>query len=267
VDRHRRGVRARARADRIAAARRIVVATPSFSSPSPSPSASVGALPPREIGPFEIPLSSSSARKVYFVVPHDRSVHRLLASLHGVCNPPGYTCGHWVHAASDLGFLVCPEGNARCGHDMFDAPTWTSSPAQIDDDLETAIAAVEAQHAGDVDRDGAVLTGFSKGAYVAVQIAQRHPGRWPYLLLNEADVSLTTAQLRAAKVRAVALFAGERGGQIGGMRATATRLAREGFAARLWVMKDAGHHYSADIDAQMHEAIDWLVAAHESESK
>jgi hypothetical protein len=32
---------------------------------------------------------------------------------------------------------------------------------------------------------------------------------WPYLVLNEADVALDVAQLRAAGVKAVALLAGE----------------------------------------------------------
>ena len=42
------------------------------------------------------------------------------------------------------------------------------------------------------------------------------------------------------------------------------RLAKQGFPARLWVMKGAGHYYSADIDALMAEAIAFVLAPHES---
>lgn len=139
-------------------------------------------------------------------------------------------------------------------------PTWTGPVGKIDDeDLEKAIAVVAAHHPGEIDRTGAVLTGFSLGATAAVQIARNHPGRWPYLILNEADVALDVAQLRAAGVKAVALLAGEKGAQVAGERRTAERLAKQGFRARLWVMKGAGHHYSADIDTLMAEALAFVL--------
>lgn len=211
----------------------------------------------RAHGPFEAVMAGT--RKVYYVIPNQPGKARLIANLHGVCNPPGYACGYWVNAASKAGFLVCPEGNTRCGANG--PPTWTEPVATMDADLERAIAVVDADYPGEVGREGAVLTGFSLGAYAAVQIARSHPGRWPYLVLNEADVALDAAQLRAAGVRAVALLAGENGSQVAGERRTAERLAKQGFPARLWVMKGAGHHYSADIDTLMAEAIAFVLAA------
>ncbi len=211
----------------------------------------------RAHGPFEAPLEGT--RKVYYVVPRSPGKGRLIANLHGVCNPPGYACGYWVEAASKLGFLACPEGNSHCGPNG--PPTWTEPVARIDADLERAIGVVDSAYPGEIDREGAVLTGFSLGAYSAVQIARNHPGRWPYLVLNEADVPLDAAQLRAAGVRAVALLAGENGSQVAGERRTAERLAKQGFPARLWVMKGAGHYYSADIDALMAEAIAFVLTS------
>ena len=227
-------------------------------SASADASATADAAPvERAVGPFEAVLAGT--RKVYYVVPRRTGKGRLIANLHGVCNPPGYACGYWVNAASSVGFLVCPEGNSRCGANG--PPTWTEPVAAMDADLERAIAAVEAEYPGQVGREGAVLTGFSLGAYAAVQIARNHPGRWPYLVLNEADVALDAAQLRAAGVKAVALLAGEKGSQVAAERHTAERLAKQGFPARLWVMKGAGHHYSADIDTLMAEAIAFVLAA------
>ncbi|MDB5220147.1 MAG: hypothetical protein JWO86_8074, partial [Myxococcaceae bacterium] len=211
----------------------------------------------RAHGPFEAVLEGT--RKVYYVVPRKPGNGRLIANLHGVCNPPGYACGYWVEAASKVGFLVCPEGNGHCGANG--PPTWTEPVAKMDADLERAIGVVDAAYPGEVVRDGAVLTGFSLGAYAAVQIARNHPGRWPYLVLNEADVALDAAQLRAAGVRAVALLAGENGSQVAGERRTADRLSKQGFPARLWVMKGAGHYYSGDIDTLMAEAIAFVLAA------
>ncbi|MBX3187008.1 MAG: hypothetical protein KF819_08340 [Labilithrix sp.] len=228
-------------------------ATPD-AAPPPTPPAPP---PPRAIGPYERPFDGK--RDVYYVVPRKPGPARLVANLHGVCNPPGYACGYWVNAAADVGFLVCPTGNARCGRDG--PPTWTQPAAAMDADLEKAIAVVDAEYPGEISREGSILTGFSLGAYAAAQIARAHPGRWPYLILTEADVPLDAAQLRAAGVRAVALVAGEIGNQLAGERRTVDKLTKQGFPARLWVMKGAGHHYSADIDAIMSEAMAFVVSA------
>lgn len=220
--------------------------------PAPPPPAE------RPIGPYELPLEGK--RQVYYVVSRTtKTPARLVANLHGVCNPPGYACGHWIESAARVGFLVCPEGNSTCGG-AGGPPTWTEPATKMDADLEKAIAIVSAQHPGEVSRDGAVLTGFSLGAYAAARIVQAHPGRWPYLILTEANVPLDAKQLRDAGVKAVALVAGELGTQVAGERQTAQRLERQGFPARLWVMKGAGHHYSADVDTIMGEALAWVLS-------
>jgi len=221
--------------------------------------ASASVDPPREIGPYEVPFLGK--RNVYFVVPKTkRKDHRLLTNLHGVCNPPGYACGYWATTAATFGFLVCPTGNDSCGKAMYDAPTWTESDDKIDSDLEAAVAKVDELYPNEISREGSVLTGFSKGAYTAVKIAQKHPGRWPYLVLNEANVSLSVPMLEKAKVRAVALIAGEIGGQVAGERATVNALVAKGYPAKLWVMPKAGHYYSENIADIMKEAIEFVTS-------
>ena len=217
--------------------------------PSAIVSAALAVAEERAIGPYELPFGKD--RTVYMVAARStKAPARLLANLHGVCNPPGYACGYWTEAAASTGFLVCPSGNSRCG--AGGPPTWTESFTQIDADLETSIALVDARYPGAFGREGSVLTGFSLGATAAYQIALAHPGRWPYLVLVEADVSLDKAQLEKAGIRAVALVAGE--------RTTAARLEKQGFRAKLWVMKGAGPHYSADIDAIMAEALAFVLS-------
>lgn len=211
----------------------------------------------REIGPYQLPFLPK--RNVYFVVSRStKTPARLVANLHGVCNPPGYACGYWTDSGSKAGFLVCPEGNSTCG--AGGPPTWTEPHAKMDEDLEKAIAVVDKEYPGEISREGSILTGFSYGAYAAATIARTHPGRWPYLILTEANVPLDASWLRTAGVKAVVLVAGEIGAQIAGERASALKLQKQGYPARLMVMKGAGHHYSADVDAIMGEALAWVLA-------
>jgi pimeloyl-ACP methyl ester carboxylesterase len=205
-------------------------------------------------------IRTPSDRSAYVVTPDTpEGPRRLITMIHGVCTPPSYVCGAFRHAAASFGVLVCPVGNALCGPEETSAPTWEESFAEIDSDVETAITAVrENGHVG-FTREGAVLAGYSRGGYAAVILAVRHPGRWPYLVITEADVDLTVAMLEGARVRAVALIAGEWGDQIGGERKTVETLIHEGYPARLFVMPKTGHPYSADIDAIMQGALDFVL--------
>jgi hypothetical protein len=80
------------------------------------------------------------------------------------------------------------------------------------------------------------------------------------LILNEADVELTVPMMQMAKVRAVALIAGEWGNQLAGERATYEAMKKQGFPIKLWVMPKAAHYYSTDIDDIMRQAIDFVLA-------
>jgi hypothetical protein len=213
--------------------------------------------PADQTGPFEIPLVDR--RMVYFTAPNIRGPARLLAMLHGLCNPPGYTCGSWQNESKDIGFLVCPTGDGNCGPMLHYAPTWIEPWSKMDDDLELAIAKVDAMYPGEVVRNDSVLLGFSRGAYVAPYIACRHPGRWPYLVLIEADVELSAKLLTGAGVRAVAMLAGDVGNEIRGEKRTVDRLQKDGYPAKFWAMPAAGHFYSANIATLLPEAIAWVT--------
>ncbi|MGZ3456261.1 MAG: hypothetical protein ACXVEF_42045 [Polyangiales bacterium] len=230
--------------------------TPSAIASAPAPAVSAAPTIRKDTGPFEMPFAEK--RTVYWLAPHAPGKQRLMAMLHGVCNPPGYTCGLWADDAKDLGFLVCPTGNGSCGKAMYDAPTWSEPDTAIDGDLEASIAAVDKVVPGELARDEAILLGFSKGAYASVKIATAHPGRWPYLVLIEADAKVNADQLKKAGVRAVAFLAGEIGTQVAGEKKSVASLTAAGFPAKLWVMPKAGHHYSNDIGTLLREAVAWL---------
>src|SRR5690242_16335030 len=93
-------------------------APPPLASAAPSASASAPAPLPRPHiavdGPHDLPLAPG--RTIYYARPLDPAgPSRLVAHLHGICFPPSYSCGRWLGAALDVGVLVCPTGNARCG--------------------------------------------------------------------------------------------------------------------------------------------------------
>ncbi len=249
-------------------------ASASLPAPPPSPvdaamEAARVAPAPRSLaervdGPHELPLSAD--RSVFYARPRaGAGPWRVIGHLHGICYPPSYSCGRWIGAASDLGVLVCPTGNARCGDagigpPSWEAPSWEELVAIMDGDLERSITKVEAKHRGSITREGGVLTGFSRGAYAAPVIARSHPGRWPYLVLIEANVPLAAASLRKAGVRAVALVAGEVGTEIAGERKTAAALDEAGFPARLFVMRGVAHVYPDDMEQIMSDALAFVTS-------
>lgn len=130
----------------------------------------------------------------------------------------------------------------------------------MDADLEASIAKVSAKYPGAFRRDGAVLTGYSRGAFAAPVIARRHPGRWPYLVLIEANAPLKVAELCKSGVLAVALVAGEWGTELEGGRKTEGELLAARFPARLFVMPKTGHLYAEDMESVMHDALAFVLS-------
>lgn len=238
---------------------------------APATLATFAPIAARTSGAQSLPLTAD--RAVFYARPLASAAlpgpapWRLVGHLHGICHPPSYSCGKWLGAAIDAGVLVCPTGNARCGDagasgpPSWEAPTWEELVTTMDADLERSITKVEAKHPGSIRREGAILTGWSRGAFAAPVIARSHPGRWPYLILIEANVPLSAALLRKAGVRAVALLAGEKGTEIAGERRTHEALEAAGFPSRLIVMKGVAHQYPEDMEALMTEAFAFVLGA------
>ena len=221
-------------------------------------------------GPHE-ELMLDAGRPVWYAAPKRSDPSdagakplRLVAHLHGVCGGPPYACGKWIGAGTSAGVMVCPTGNARCGESPYSPPSWEASTwmelvGMMDQDLEASVAKVAAKRRGAFTREGAILTGYSRGAFAAPQIARSHPNRWRHLVLIEANAPLTVAGLKASGVKSVALVAGEQGDQIQGMQRTESALTAEGYAAKLFVMKKTSHPYSADMEDVMASALSFVL--------
>jgi predicted esterase len=214
-------------------------------------------------GPFE--AAFTPGRNAFFAAPASgSSARRIVGHLHGICYPPSYSCGKWARAATDQGYLVCPTGNATCGDSghgppSWEAPSWDELVHDMDRDLEQSIALVSKRFPGESTRDGAILTGFSRGAYAAPVLARMHPGRWPYLVLIEAAAPMTADSLQRSGVRAVAMVAGEQGPEIAGMRKIAEALQQSGFPVRFFMMPKVGHVFSDDVDQIMSDAFAFVT--------
>jgi pimeloyl-ACP methyl ester carboxylesterase len=205
-------------------------------------------------------IHSAEDRPTFVVMPTTAvRPARLVVMIHGACTGPSYVCGAWASAASEVGLLVCPTGNATCGPEGTGPPTWEGPFSGIDSDVELALAAARRKVSVPTTREDSVLVGYSRGGYAAVTIAKRHPGRWPRLIVNEADVDVSATMLRKAGVRSVAFVAGELGTQIAGERRTVDALVADGYPARLWEMPKVGHPYSPNIDQIMREALAFVL--------
>ena len=239
------------------------IAAPIDAAADADPPLAIDAAPPpppqrAAIGPFEI--ASQPGRTVWYAAPRSIEEHRLIAHLHGQCAPPVYSCGQWIDAGAERGYLVCPTGNEHCNDSPMGPAMWDESFALMDQDLEKGIRAASAKEGdGGIVRDGAVMTGFSRGGWAAIEIVRMHPGRWPYLVLIEADVTINKAMLDAAKVKRVAMIAAENGTELAGEKKSVDAMKAAGYPAELFVMPGTWHLYSTDIDEIMRKALDFVI--------
>ncbi len=137
---------------------------------------------------------------------------------------------------------------------------WDESFTLMDQDLERGIAVTKGKVDGGISRDDSVLTGFSRGGWAAIEIVRMHPGRWPYLVLVEADVTINKAYLEASKVRAVAMVAGELGTELPGEKKSVDAMKAAGYPAELFIMPKTSHLYSTNIDDIMRQALTFVLA-------
>jgi predicted esterase len=198
-------------------------------------------------------------RSVWYALPRALDEHRLIATLHGQCGAPSYACGTWIDAGTELGYMVCPTGNEHCTSPI-GPPMWDESFVLMDQDLERGISIAQKKLDGGIARDDEVLVGYSRGGWAAIEIISYKPGRWPYLILIEADVTIKKTYLDACKVRAVAMIAGEHGTELPGEQKSVDALKAAGFPAEMFVMPNTAHLYSANIDDVMRHALAFVTA-------
>jgi predicted esterase len=102
--------------------------------------------------------------------------------------------------------------------------------------------------------------GYSLGAPAAMLQVMREPYRYDRLMIVNASMEPSVAQMKRAGVRRVALVAGERDATVHKLRAAALRLAGGGVDARFFALAATDHYFNATSQAQLAAPLAWLLA-------
>lgn len=172
--------------------------------------------------------------------------------LHGIYGRPEHGCPWFRNGASELGWLVCPEGNVRSANGT---ASWGADVLAQSAVVSRALQTAEANGASS---DPGVVIGFSQGGYVAVNLVKAHRARFRGLVLIAApEQHPSAAMLREAGVERVALAAGRYDMAYAPLVADAKRLQAEGIATRFYDLGHVGHTYAAEDANVLHDAIAW----------
>lgn len=203
---------------------------------------------------------ASGAGADVVVAPPEPSVPRSEATpvftmLHGMCGTAEDICAAASGLGATRGFLVCPAGNGGCG----DASDWAGDGRTKARFVLAGLAA--AHEALELPRDGArrdVLMGFSRGAFVARDVAYESKGQWVGLVLMGAALTPDADRLRAAGIRRVVLASGELDGAHDTMVAAARKLCAKGLPARFVSFGAIYHALPRDLAARLGPSLDWV---------
>ena len=180
----------------------------------------------------------------------------IFTMLHGMCDSGENMCEAASALATPHGILVCPSGNVACGDGASD---WHGSPAEKATFIDGAMASVEARFGATDDRHRRdVLMGFSRGAFVARDIAYASHGRWVGLVLIGAAMTPDADKLAAAGIERVVLASGEYDGAHKQMVDARARLCAAGIPARFVSLGPIYHWFPSDIAARLGDSLDWV---------
>jgi predicted esterase len=182
----------------------------------------------------------------------------LVIMLHGMCGDPLSTCDFWSHAGREGSFLICPEGNASCGG----ARDWKGDGEMKATAIDESLAAVEEAYGAHIAHGkGDILIGFSRGAFVARDVAYARPGRFKAIVFIGANMIPDAARLKASGVRRVVMAAGDHDGARPTMQRAAAILSAAGLPTRYMSLGPIYHALPADLDRILTEALQWLREA------
>ena len=171
--------------------------------------------------------------------------------LHGRHARVANGCPWFRSGASELGWLVCPEGPEEqpdgswsWGADVF------AQGAIVARTLRVAVA-------NGATREPGVAVGFSQGSYVAVDLVKARLARFRGLVLLGAEMHPNAQTLKDAGVKRVALGAGSLDGAHDSLAIEARRLDGEGLETRFFELGHVGHTYAVEETTILRDAIAW----------
>ncbi|MCC6645629.1 MAG: hypothetical protein IT374_08670 [Polyangiaceae bacterium] len=177
----------------------------------------------------------------------------MVLMLHGMCDTPENECPAFGGSATAGRFVVCPRADLAC---TGGGATWSARPdarARLVDDL-----AAGAKASLEIDASRRTLVGFSLGAFVALDAAERQKGGWKHLVLIGARVHPDAKKLKAAGVERVLLASGRHDLARDHMARVAKQLEAAGIVATYRSLGPVGHRFAPDMNAWLTEALAWL---------
>ena len=190
----------------------------------------------------------------YVYPPLTRAPAPLLVMLHGMCGDGRGVCEFWNRAGRQTSWLVCPNGNAACGS----ASDWRGDGETKARHLDGVIAALGDRHGALVTEQDDILAGFSRGAFVARDVAYARPGRFHGLVLLGAALVPDPKRLKRSGIRRVMLGAGDFDGARPTMQRAARVLQQGGVEARYVSLGPIPHALPHDLERIMRDALAWL---------
>jgi pimeloyl-ACP methyl ester carboxylesterase len=175
-------------------------------------------------------------------------LQRHILVLHGACMAAESTFDRLERALPAGLAPAAPSGNARCQDGSLD---WVGTGTEKAAALDVALA-----DAAPADN---VLVGFSRGAFVARDVALAKPGRFSGLVFIGASMQLDVAALRAAGVRRVVLASGELDSAYASMRRNRDALDRGGIEARFVSLGRVYHTLPSDAGERLRAAMAWVA--------
>lgn len=236
----------------------VPVDAPVVSKPS-----SAEVLTATSAAPFVEPETLTTARGPLMLSPAKGSpAPRLATMLHGMCSSMEWSC-EAVRAALPEGFmLACPTGNRPCE----DGPDWGGDGREKAEHIHAAVDEALTQRGFDasvVANDG-VLMGFSRGAFVARDVAYESPGRYRALVLIGAVLSPDAKRLRASGIERVVLAAGDYDMAKETMQGATSKLTASGIPTRFVSLGRVPHTLPEDTAARLASAIAWAATGERS---
>jgi predicted esterase len=197
-----------------------------------------------------IPATSDAPGVLVYPPDGDRSrPHPVTVMLHGMCDVPENECPYFSGVATKTSWLVCPRATLSCAGG---GAIWPAS--RRTELVEAAIARVAAEHPGEVDTERErTLIGFSLGAFVAMDLANRAPSRWSRVLLLAAKVTPEPRALGRGSSRFV-FAAGDLDLSSAHMQRTARRLSADGIDATFLSLGRVGHRFADDMEGWLERA-------------
>ena len=207
-----------------------------------------GAVPPSV--PEWLPPEGDAPGVLVFPPADRTSARPITVMLHGMCDIPENECPYFARVAAKDTWLICPRGTLTCASA---GATWAFS--RRTETIDAAIRRVEAEHRGLVEtRTNSTLIGFSLGAFVAMDLANREPTRWAQVVLIGGKVVPDAKRLSGGTTHIV-FGAGELDQSYSHMAASVRRLQRAGVAATFLSLGRVGHRFADDMDGWLERAL------------